>query len=1143
MKNFYKIFKGITPGTGTGNKNIASAPEDSYGTIIGSDGTKIDFFGNHSIESSQTNPLIRNKDIFASSGNISYNYFPMDGFKGSTSLEDSIFEFSSKSIPESIGNRKNIKFISTNTKIKNLKLTTSLSTLTVSGNLVAEGNTEIGVLNVINGSQFIDDDIITGNNGIVINQDSAQIEGTSKISGNLEVTETSVFGKKVTIKQNGAQITGNSKVTGTFQTTDLTTANSGITVVSNGMNVGTSAVNVESTIIGKVTVENSTTFEDLTVESAGISTTTGSSTVLSEKTSIGTGLIIKDGAQIAGNSKVTGTFQTTSDTTIGGELNVTGDLEVTDKTKIDSNSNLEVIGDITTGSLTTGSSVSDNTFSANNLTMNAATSMSSSGIDIEITGLTSTLNLATNDSKITNLGGKTTFNGYSESCSLSVDGSSTLNTLSMTSTIDDGTVLGAESSTTNAEGITFEDVADDGLTPEVAILDNASMDDTVTTHMLRVDGKDTETDFHLNIVDSDNSVNVEFTGDEGSLEVGSLLEAESVKNNGTLEAGSEGKTITFGNNLKISKNGSIVSGDSTLGDSTLKNNVTAKGTLRVKDTSTLSNNVDIKNVEDAGGLDVTESTSLNSTSTFKSTLQVTTGITEIKKKTTIVSGGLDVTGGATVTLGGLTTGSFETSDDVVVTGANHSSFTSISKYNNVYPGVTSGSETSNTSLTLKDTLETTTGSGTSKLSGDINITGNLDVSGKVEINTNEITVAEPTTPTITKLSVVESAPTAGTASVNITAGTPISTTGSLESGYDTSGNGSWTSGSISIGNSVSKTFTTVNVNTTFNPTNLIENDSNSIISGSVLNSPADTSTEYITVTNLELDNWTDNTNFIPDKSSYSFKDNNDSNASNLAWSSESGYQLYAKVLDETSSSSVNEYISFAKKGTAGYEFIEDGTSGCKIDMSTTTTKIYLGGEFIESEGSSTQTADPAVYIRTFVPEISYSTSTGFTVTNFSTLLEETGTTSDDWSVGVLMYHKTFNYGYESSTSSSPRRRHFRTTWDYWDIPLSDNGPEPNQGNEYPYMHPDVQNGTAIKISNNGAVSGTNKLHKKGVNGKDARLGQLYSFIGIRLRYLGSGDPRNGTAPRSKYPAIMYGMSGSSASIITKNTNELMSIRP
>ncbi len=51
------------------------------------------------------------------------------------------------------------------------------------------------------------------------------------------------------------------------------------------------------------------------------------------------------------------------------------------------------------------------------------------------------------------------------------------------------------------------------------------------------------------------------------------------------------------------------------------------------------------------------------------------------------------------------------------------------------------------------------------------------------------------------------------------------------------------------------------------------------------------------------------------------------------------------------------------------------------------------------------TQDPLVYIKTFVPSITYSASSGITIDNFNTLLSATGTTADYWDVYILRFHQ------------------------------------------------------------------------------------------------------------------------------------------
>lgn len=248
------------------------------------------------------------------------------------------------------------------------------------------------------------------------------------------------------------------------------------------------------------------------------------------------------------------------------------------------------------------------------------------------------------------------------------------------------------------------------------------------------------------------------------------------------------------------------------------------------------------------------------------------------------------------------------------------------------------------------------------------------------------------------------------------------------------------------------------------------------------------------------------------------------------------YNAYIISMDETENSQDNYFgLAFMGSSTSQpYEFIEGDTEGLSIDVNDPEkTIIYIKDEFIENS------LDPIAYISSFTPEITYSED-GFTVTNFSKLLRNTGTTPSDWSVGVLMYHKSYNYSktyYDDSIE--PVKRHFRTTWDKWCIPRSDSSSDTVVYKEYPNMHPLHSNRAAISISDkNGIVSNTDALHMKYSNGHDSYYGQDNAYIGIRLRY-----NLNKENIRSKYSSTMYKMDPFSGTYTPVPTATLMSIRP
>lgn len=150
-----------------------------------------------------------------------------------------------------------------------------------------------------------------------------------------------------------------------------------------------------------------------------------------------------------------------------------------------------------------------------------------------------------------------------------------------------------------------------------------------------------------------------------------------------------------------------------------------------------------------------------------------------------------------------------------------------------------------------------------------------------------------------------------------------------------------------------------------------------------------------------------------------------------------------------------------------------------------------------------------------MPEISYSTSTGFTVTNFSTLLNDTGTGSSDWEAGLLYYHKSIS---RKSDTRENHIRHFRTTWNKYHA--NEDGMAFNKSR-----------GTLLSINNSGVVSNTNSLSKT-ISSTDNRASQAYPIIGIRLRYKVKPRAEN----RSRYSKTMYEFRSSSNIVAVTTSN-------
>lgn len=162
-------------------------------------------------------------------------------------------------------------------------------------------------------------------------------------------------------------------------------------------------------------------------------------------------------------------------------------------------------------------------------------------------------------------------------------------------------------------------------------------------------------------------------------------------------------------------------------------------------------------------------------------------------------------------------------------------------------------------------------------------------------------------------------------------------------------------------------------------------------------------------------------------------------------------------------------------------------------------RTMTANEFIEDLPEGAVIYDPAVYIRNFIPEITYSPSVGFTVTNFSALLSATNTTPDKWSIGILYYHKSIHRS-SKARFNNDGIRHFRTTWDKF----SDDETEGyHKGN------------ADIKItSSNGVVSNSN-IQAMSISGDDALKGQTTVLLGVRIRY------NKNIAYRSKYSNRLY----------------------
>lgn len=221
------------------------------------------------------------------------------------------------------------------------------------------------------------------------------------------------------------------------------------------------------------------------------------------------------------------------------------------------------------------------------------------------------------------------------------------------------------------------------------------------------------------------------------------------------------------------------------------------------------------------------------------------------------------------------------------------------------------------------------------------------------------------------------------------------------------------------------------------------------------------------------------------------------------------YEVKCEEIDETKTVSTFFPFDSSYKVYAS-EFIEN-------DSATNVT--YSAGNkmtcyrFIEGDDAQT-TQDPKVYIKTFVPEITYSTSTGFTVTNFSTLLNSTGTTINDWEVGLLKYHKAH------LRHDGGSWRHFRTSWNYVFAPDDPVGTPINRH---------IFN-IELRINSSGVVTNTKDMYKYKANfNNNNYAGQTTGFLGIRLRY------KSDVSCKSKYSRTMISTTGSSFSTVTTSS--------
>ena len=1117
MKNFYKLLNGKKVTSGNGAINIASSPLDSSGTIVFIDGTKLDFLGGLSIESSRSEYIGRSNEnsIFSvkDPSYINAKYFPIIGFgsgDNTTNIGNTIFNFENLSNIELNDDNYNQekKIFSHTTKFRSLQLKNTLQTSgnSVLNDVTINANTNANNIADLGGKiTVLEGDILLGTDPNINStyQYIFNVIKTDKKTGNLSVNSDFITSKKfisdklLTVSNSGAAITGNSIITGELEISDKVTGGNGLDVTSGG-----ATITGNSTFINKLTTDTiyGKDAVDITKD-AYFRKKDESKFILRNNSNFKTG-----NAQNNPNAlDITG-YSYFENTTVTKSLSTNNNGSL--KTK-----KLIISGIIPS---TTPIWTLNVTGLTNKLSTLTVDDISTTNNPITMNNQNSTISLNDVDisNEFSNKNNNSIYVGTSEKTAEIILNKLTANSIS---DFKEGDVTLSSNVNLKLTGSNSEiatTIKGDAYLNSDVILDTDNNDDINTTLTINNSLSAKAIDFGPKgsaVINGDTAIDDLIKTNKLIVESGGVVISGDSTITGTLSDNS-----TTGNNLTVSANTSsqrleitstsVFTGDIIIGDKTKQNT----GELEVSGNAILGAALDVTKDTVISGATITENNKLTATgglevlsgdTTFKDPLEANTlevSETTESKKFKVTSGGIFITGDST-------SGSLSSPDYDAEVSA-HSSVESILDISSKYPSLLAGSLGSNAIKTNLDTktLEVT---GTSTFSDNISITGNL-TADSITLTNAEINATNPEIDS----SWLESIPTtaitpASVPSVSVGAITPTTYTTKNTANPTTYSKGSKSeatvSSTITVENNIK--FTEMTVNTTFNPTTLDETYAGTT-GGSV------TTDRSVTTSTLKLSEWTDDTNFIPDKTSYDFKDIKDSNASNLAWSASDGYQLYAKVLDETSNSNIEKYILFAYKGDDGYEFIEDDTTGCRVDMSTTTTKIYLGGEFIESEGGSNNTADPAMYITTFVPEITYSTSTGFTVTNFSTLLADTGTTTSDWEVGLLKYHKA-HLRYSGGSF-----RHFRTSWNYV---YNGDGEGRNAG---------IFN-IELRVNSSGVVSNTKEMYKYKVDWNDTNYGgQTTGFLGIRLRYKGNKDKR------SMYSRTMISTNGTTnfSTVITAN---------
>ena len=274
MKNFYKLLNGKKVTLGNDAINIASSPLDSSGTIIFIDGTKLDFLGGLSIESSRSGYIGRSVDgsIFSVKKskdsenindiiNINAKYFPIIGFNkaedNTPNIGNTIFNF--ETLPNIEINddnyNKETKVFSHTTKFKNLELGKNLDVtdssvfeedvaIKADTNVEALSSSSSEISTTINSKVIFgtdnNDDInttLTINNSLSAKRIIFGPKGSTVIKGDTDISDL-LTANKLIVKEGeedgikiGVKIIGSSKITGTLS--DSSKAGNNLSVSKN----------------------------------------------------------------------------------------------------------------------------------------------------------------------------------------------------------------------------------------------------------------------------------------------------------------------------------------------------------------------------------------------------------------------------------------------------------------------------------------------------------------------------------------------------------------------------------------------------------------------------------------------------------------------------------------------------------------------------------------------------------------------------------------------------------------------------------------------------------------------------------------------------------------------------------------------